>query len=167
MAVTDVNGDGLNDVISTVNAHGWGLAWYEQSRAGGTITFIPHLILGDNSRDNPEGLAVSQLHAGAFVADVDNNGVVDFFTGKKKWAHLDSHADPDPSGPAYLLLFKGVRDHRAPGGVRFDPEVIHNRSGAGSGLKVTDLNGDGALDVVTSGVNGTFVFFAKQALRKR
>jgi hypothetical protein len=166
MPVTDVNGDGLNDVISSVSAHGWGLAWYEQTRASGAISFIPHLIMGDYSRDNPGGLTVSQLHAGAVVADVNRDGVVDFFTGKKKWAHLDSHADPDPAGPAYLLLFRGVRDPKAPGGVRFEPEVIHNRSGAGSGLKVSDLNADGAVDVVTSGVNGTFVFFGIAANKR-
>lgn len=162
MAVVDVDGDGLNDVITSINAHGWGLAWYRQTRVGTGISFEPHLIMGDNSRTNPGGLAVSQLHAGAFAADVNGDGVVDFFTGKKRWAHLDSHADPDPGGPAYLLLYKGIRDHKAPGGVRFEPEVIHNRSGAGSGIKVSDVDGNGAVDVVTSGVNGTYVFFGKR-----
>lgn len=166
MAVTDVDGDGLNDVITSINAHGWGLAWYRQVRAGHDISFEPHLIMGDYARENPGGLTVSQLHAGIFVADVNHDGVVDFFTGKKRWAHLDSHADPDPASPAYLLLYKGVRDRKAPGGIRFEPEVIHNRSGAGSGMKVMDVDGDGAVDVVTSGVNGTFLFFGKRPVGK-
>lgn len=166
MAVVDVNGDGLADVISSVNAHRWGLAWYEQTRAGGKIAFIPHLIMGDLSRPGPAGFAVSQLHAGVVVADVNRDGVVDFFTGKKQWAHLDSHLDPDPEGVAYLLLFKGARDRAAPGGVRFTPEVVHNRSGAGSRLTVADVNKDGAADVVTSGVRGSFVFFGKPGARK-
>lgn len=163
MAVVDVDGDGLNDVITSINAHGWGLAWYRQVRTSDEISFNPHLIMGDNTRDNPGGLTVSQLHAGVFVADVNRDGVVDFFTGKKRWAHLDSHADPDPNSPPYLLLYKGVRDRKAPGGIRFEPEVIHNRSGAGSGMKAVDIDQNGAVDVVTSGVNGTFVFFGKKS----
>jgi Domain of Unknown Function (DUF1080)/FG-GAP-like repeat len=31
MAVYDVNGDGLNDVVTVLNPHGWGMAWFEQS----------------------------------------------------------------------------------------------------------------------------------------
>ena len=32
MAVYDVNGDKLNDVVTVLAAHGWGLAWFEQKR---------------------------------------------------------------------------------------------------------------------------------------
>ena len=39
------------------------------------------------------------------------------------------------------------------------PELIHNRSGVGSQFIVTDLNGDGAPDIVTGNVKGTFVFW--------
>jgi hypothetical protein len=163
MSVVDVNRDGLNDVITSINAHGWGLAWFEQRRSGGEISFASHLIMGDFARDNPGGLAVSQLHAGAVAVDVNRDGVIDFFTGKKQWAHLDSHLDPDPNGPAYILLYKGVRDRNAPGGVRFVPEVVHNRSGVGSRLTVADINKDGSVDLVTSGVRGTFIFWGKPA----
>lgn len=166
MAVVDVNGDGLADVISSVNAHGWGLAWYEQRRVGGEIGFVPHLIMGDHTRDNPGGLTVSQLHAGVQLVP-SRNGEVAFVTGKKQWAHLDSHFDPDPEGPAYLILYRGVRDAKAPGGVRFTLEVLHNRSGAGSTLTVADLNRDGAADIVTSTVRGTFVFWGKPSHARR
>ena len=40
MYAYDVNGDGLNDVITSLDAHGWGLAWYEQSRTGNKITLF-------------------------------------------------------------------------------------------------------------------------------
>ena len=33
MAVYDVNGDGLNDVVTSLQAHGWGLSWFEQKKA--------------------------------------------------------------------------------------------------------------------------------------
>jgi hypothetical protein len=44
------------------------------------------------------------------------------------------------------------------------PELVHNRSGVGSHIVVTDMNGDGMPDIVTSTNLGTFVF---QNLRKK
>jgi hypothetical protein len=41
----------------------------------------------------------------------------------------------------------------------FVPELIHNRSGAGSTIGVSDLNGDGAVDVMTATTRGTFIFW--------
>ena len=41
MSVYDVNGDGLNDVVTSLQAHGFGLAWFEQKRDGaGNISFV-------------------------------------------------------------------------------------------------------------------------------
>src|SRR5712672_633409 len=39
MLVYDVNGDGLNDVITSLDAHGYGLAWFEQIKEDGKINF--------------------------------------------------------------------------------------------------------------------------------
>ena len=39
------------------------------------------------------------------------------------------------------------------------PELIHNRSGVGSHLSVTDLNKDGAAEIITSTKRGTFIFW--------
>ena len=33
MAVYDVNGDGLNDIVTSLEAHGFGLAWFEQEKS--------------------------------------------------------------------------------------------------------------------------------------
>jgi len=49
-----------------------------------------------------------------------------------------------------------------PGGAEFKPELIHNRSGAGSTILAVDLNKDGAMDIVTSTNRGTFIFWGKQ-----
>ena len=35
MCVYDVNGDGLNDVVTALQAHVFGLAWFEQKRDAG------------------------------------------------------------------------------------------------------------------------------------
>ena len=41
-----------------------------------------------------------------------------------------------------------------PGGAKFVPGLIHNRSYLGSYFDVDDLNTDGTLDIVTSGPSG-------------
>ena len=37
LGVYDVNGDGLNDVVTPLEGHGFGLAWYEQKRGPGGL----------------------------------------------------------------------------------------------------------------------------------
>ncbi|MEZ4699403.1 MAG: family 16 glycoside hydrolase [Rhodothermales bacterium] len=162
MTVVDLNGDGLNDVATSLNAHGWGMAWFEQVREAGGITFKPHLIMGDMAADNPGDVAFSELHGGVETADLNGDGLPDLITGKRHWSHLDSSIDPDPYGEAVLYVYRTVRDARAPGGLAFEPELIHNRSGVGSQFEVTDLNQDGAADIVTSGNRGTFIFWGQR-----
>lgn len=163
MSVVDLNGDGLNDVATSLNAHGWGLAWFEQTRdASGNISFIPHLIMGDFTTDNPGDATFSELHAGVETIDMDNDGRIDLVTGKRYWAHLDSSTDPDPYGEAVLYWYKNVADSDAPGGISFAPELIHNKSGVGSQFEVHDMNRDGATDIITSTDRGTFVFWGER-----
>ena len=159
MVVYDVNGDGLNDVVTTLEAHGWGIAWFEQKRdADGAITFVQHMITDDLTNRSPDNIAFSEAH-GATMADMNGDGIPDFVVGKRVYSHQESYVDPDPYGPAVLYWLKTVRDKKAPGGARFEPEMIHNRSGAGSTLLATDLNKDGVTDVVTSTNRGTFIFW--------
>jgi hypothetical protein len=159
IAVYDVNGDGLNDVVTSLQAHGWGLSWFEQKKAAdGGRSFVEHLIMGDFSTKNAGGVTFSQLH-GATYADIDGDGLQDFITGKRFWSHLDTFIDPDPHGPPVLYVYRTVRSPKAPGGAEFVPELIHNRSGVGSHVAVADLNSDGALEIITSTKRGTFVFW--------
>ncbi|MEZ6062514.1 MAG: VCBS repeat-containing protein, partial [Planctomycetaceae bacterium] len=53
MFAYDVDGDGDNDVITSLNAHEFGLAWYENTGSqDGEIQFTQHLIMGDKPEDN-------------------------------------------------------------------------------------------------------------------
>lgn len=54
-----------------------------------------------------------------------------------------------------------VLDASAPGGARFEPELINNASGAGSQLVAVNVNDDGLVDVLTTGANGSFIFFGE------
>jgi hypothetical protein len=58
-----------------------------------------------------------------------------------------------------IYVHRAVRNPSAPGGAEFIPELIHNRSGVGDTMALADLNGDGALDIVTATAKGTFIFF--------
>jgi len=161
MAVYDANGDGLNDVVSNLNAHGFGLAWFEQKRdASGNISFVRHMINDDYSQKSVGDVTFSQGHAATF-ADVDKDGVMDYIVGKRVFTHLDNMFDPDAYGPPVLYWYRTVRDKTAPGGARFVPELIHNRSGAGSQIEAVDLNKDGFVDIITSTNRGTFIFWNK------
>jgi hypothetical protein len=161
ISVYDVNGDGRNDVVTSIEAHGWGVSWFEQKRErDGSISFVEHPIMGNFSTKNAGDVVFSQPHAST-TADMDGDGIQDLVIGKRHYSHQESWSDPDPYGPAVLYVYKTVRDPKSPGGAKFVPELIHNRSGVGSHLAVQDVNKDGALDILTSGTRGTFVFVAK------
>ncbi len=163
IGVYDVNGDGLNDVVTSLEAHSFGLAWFEQKRAAdGEISFVRHMVMDNYNTENAGGVTFSELH-GSAIADVDGDGIPDFIVGKRQWSHNDDFLDPDVYGTPVLYWYKTVRDSKAPGGAKLVPELIHNSSGAGSDVLATDLNGDGILDIVTATKRGLYIFWGKPA----
>ena len=65
----------------------------------------------------------------------------------------------------HLEELRAVCNPKAPGGVEFVPELVHNRSGMGSHVALVDLNKDGAVDIITSTVRGTFIFWNNRGAR--
>ena len=157
MFAYDVNGDGLNDVITAVAAHGYGLVWWEQVRNSDEVTFKRHIIIGKTPEDSRHGIAFSQLHA-VEMADFDGDGLQDILTGKRFWAHGPT-GDVDPGGPAVLFWFQLVRG--ANGSADFIPLKIDDDSGVGTQVGFADVNGDKRLDVITGNKKGASIFLQK------
>ena len=154
MLVFDVNGDGRNDVVTSYNAHGYGLGWFEQTADG---NFTEHQILASEAVKTPGAVSFSQLHALA-AADFNGDGITDFVTGKRRWAH-GPNGDPEPNSDPVLYWFETKRDGK--GSAEFIPHEIDRSSGVGTQVTATDVNGDGKSDVVVANKSGVFVFLQK------
>ena len=161
MYVFDVDGDGDNDVITALHAHGYGLAWFEHLKEGEAITFKRHLILSPRPDKKISGVQFSQLHAVDLV-DIDNDGLKDILTGKRYWAHGPT-GDPDPEGEPVLYWFKLTRlpaDNYSTK-ASFQPRLIDNKSGVGTQVATADANGDGRPDIIIGNKRGTMLFLSK------
>jgi hypothetical protein len=143
MYVLDVNGDGLNDVISA-SAHKYGIWWHEQVKdAQGNITWKQHII--DSS--------FSESH-GVVLTDINDDGFPDIITGKRYFAHNNTNTDPGAHEPAVLYWFE-FTPGKAP---YFIPHQIDDDSGVGLHLVVQDINKDKKKDIVISNKKGVFYF---------
>ncbi|MEN9674561.1 MAG: hypothetical protein RIS76_457 [Verrucomicrobiota bacterium] len=155
MHAYDVNGDGLNDVITALTAHAYGLAWYEQYREGADIRFREHIIMNKEPSENRYGVKFSELHAIELV-DMDGDGLQDIVTGKRFWSH-GRMGDPDRNQAAVNYWFRLVRG--ADQSVDFIPYRIDDHSGVGVQLVVGDVDANGLQDLVVGNKKGTFVLF--------
>jgi hypothetical protein len=152
MLVFDADGDGDNDMITSINGHGYGLAWFENRPTDGKTVLVRHEILSeDPAKKNAEGLQFSQLHA-LESGDFDNDGRMDFTTGKRYYAH--NRNDPGVDDPALAVIFYNRKDGET---VRWVSEVIDDDSGVGCQVLAVDLDGDGVLEFAAGSKKGVHV----------
>jgi hypothetical protein len=136
--VYDIDGDGDSDVLAS-SPHSFGVWWHEQGPAG---EFTTHQI--DNS--------FSQLH-GLCLADINGDGLLDFVTGKRWWAH--GGRDPGGDQPAVFCWFELQRENGRPYWIKHQ---FDHDSGPGTQFVVEDVDGDGLLDVVSANKKGVYWF---------
>ena len=142
IGVGDVNGDGRNDIITSM-AHNYGIFWLEQGADG---HWTKHII--DESW--------SQAHALTLV-DLNGDGQLDLLTGKRYMAH-NGH-DPGEREPLGIYWYEFIR---LDGGKKIEwvKHVVDysTRTGGGMQIPVADLYGTGHLDFVVAGKSGLFLF---------
>jgi len=142
--VFDVNKDGLNDLITSA-AHKHGIFWYEQRRdAAGAISWHQHLI--DDAWTQPHYLA---------FADIDQDGNKEMIVGKRFMAH--NGGDPDAFGTQCVFYYRFTP---GPNPI-FRKHVITYDEGVSAGLNIVpaDMDGDGDIDLVTTGKWGGPVLY--------
>ncbi len=156
MYAYDVDGDGDSDVITSLAAHDFGLAWYEQIKDGKDVTFKQRTLMGSHPSENAYGVLFSELHS-VNVVDLDGDGVKDIVTGKTYYSHHKQ--SPMWDAGAVVYCFKLDRGPDAGGKVesRYVPYKLDDKSGIGRQLSVADLNGDKLPDIIIGGMVGCSV----------
>jgi putative membrane-bound dehydrogenase-like protein len=157
MYAYDVDGDGDNDVITSLSAHNFGLAWHEQLQDGERRVFRQHLIMGSKPEENRYGLVFSELHS-VNLADIDGDGLKDIVTGKTYWSHHTQ--SPMWDAGAVVYWFRLVRGDD--GSVDWVPYKADGDAGIGRQVIVGDINGDKLPDIVVGGMKGANVLIHRR-----
>jgi hypothetical protein len=155
MLVYDIDGDDDNDIVTSLWAHGWGLAWFENELVDGEVSLKKHILMPEDAKPGVGGAVFSQTHALA-TGDFNGDGLTDFVTGKRWWAHGGS--DPGADQPAVLYWFELKRGEK---GAEFIPHLVDSDSGVGCQIAVQDLDADGCTDIAIGNKKGVFVFRTK------
>lgn len=180
MFAYDFDGNGTNDIFTSLSAHRYGVAVFLQNKheeradppahaennkngaprepyapfetplSGPNWTRI--MLASEQPQDNDYGIVFSQPHA-AHLADIDGDGIKDIVTGKRYWAH-NGH-DPDERGARVIYWYQTVRE--ATGVVDFVPHLVDAESGVGVDVQVGDVNGDKLPDIVVGNKAGVYI----------
>jgi hypothetical protein len=144
MYVVDLDGSGTPGVIST-SAHQFGIWFYRQkpNPKGGSSTFETVPLFGR---------LCSETHAAHYV-DIDGDGMKDLVTGKRYWSH--GRSEPGHGWDARTFWLKAYKEKD--GAINFKPILIDDDCGVGTQFEVSDINGDGLLDIIVSNKKGVRV----------
>jgi putative membrane-bound dehydrogenase-like protein len=138
MYVYDFDGDGDNDVLGS-SAHRRGIWWYEQ---------LPDRQWKTHEIDD----SIAQTHA-LVLADINGDGLPDFVTGKRYYAH--NGRDPGEDEPPLIAWYELSRNDGKP---QWQQHVIDRDSGVGTAFEVHDMNNDELLDIIVANKRGVFYF---------
>ncbi|HEY3417340.1 MAG TPA: VCBS repeat-containing protein [Armatimonadota bacterium] len=144
MLVVDLNGDGVNEIISG-NAHGYGLEWYEQRKTARGREWIKH----------PIDPYYSQYHDLQW-ADIDGDGLPELVTGKRHRAHNGN--DPGEWDDTAICYFKWNGESFTKCLIDF-ARIADHPCGVGIHFALADLRHTGRLDLVAPGKSGLFVYY--------
>ena len=151
MLIYDIDGDGDNDIVTSLAAHAYGVAWFENQGGGGTVKLVKHIIMPTEPQPSDPTI-YSQTH-GLASGDLNGDGLTDFVTGKRYYAH--NGKDPGANDPAVLYWYELKRGEK---GAEFIPHLVDSDSGVGCQVAVGDVNGDGRDDIAIGNKKGVFVF---------
>ncbi|MCK5945271.1 MAG: VCBS repeat-containing protein [Planctomycetes bacterium] len=137
IVVVDLDGDGRNDLIWG-SGHDYGVFFERQLDSADGRTRWRREVIDDTW---------SQAHT-LLWTDLDGDGAPELITGKRVRGH--SGSDPGAAEPPSIYCY---RWHRERG--RFTRHLIAKDVGTGLQLRAADLDGDGRIDLVMAGKDGT------------
>lgn len=142
MLVTDVDGDGRNDII-WADGHGYGIFW-EQQKA-------PAADGSTNWRHITIDRQYSQLHTMTW-ADLNNDGKREIVTGRRLRAHCGK--DPGDNEPPVVLAYAWDSASKT-----FKRHLLAEGAGCGLVIRIADLDKDGKNEIISASKAGTFILW--------